>query len=560
MKNTRGTGRRAWLALPLLASIAMACSTNEHALAGQKSEKGERSEGAEKADTAASLLTDTASGGVSEADIAALEAVPRVPFRDSCPAPNGAPRPGTVRCFAKLRTDEAGQRLAYAAPRGLGAQDLSEAYHVPSSGTRTGTIAIVDAYDNPNAEADLDVYRKQYGLPPCTTANGCFKKVNQNGAPSPLPAPDVGWGGEIALDLDVASAMCPACNLLLVEGDAPTLRDLGMAVNTAVRMGAAVVSNSYGGPELGDDSEGGVGSIEEADALYYSNHPGVGIFAASGDNAFEEGTSYPASGVNVIGIGGTRLVRSSTNPRGWVEGAWSRAGSGCSTHIAKPKWANDGPDCAKKTVADISAVGDPATGAAVYNSYGVPSGGSGWAIVGGTSAATPIVAAIFVLTGKAGYNGSFIWQNPKLFYDVTTGNNASRWFDAGLVCPRGSYLCNARVGFDGPTGWGSPNTALLLEAGGVGGSDGGGAAGLDAGAGKADAGVKKDAPTLADASTGTKNDSDPESKIAPAAKSESSGCSCVVVGKGKNAIPLSVVVAMIAMLVAARRRRSDRPI
>jgi len=509
-------------------------------------------------------------GGLSEADTAALNAVPEYPSRDVCPMMAHAP--GNVRCFAKIRTDESGSIAAYATPRGLGPSDLMAAYNVPSSGTKAGTIAIVDAYDNPKAESDLAKYRAQYGLPACTTANGCFNKVNQNGDASPLPAADPGWATEIALDLDMASALCPACKILLIEGENPTLRDLGIAVNTAVRMGAAVVSNSYGGGEVGDDVDGGVATIEEADSLYYSSHPGVGIFASSGDNGYAEGTSYPASGANVIGVGGTRLT-TSESARGWAEAAWAGAGSGCSTHIAKPPWANDGPDCAKKTVADISAVADPATGVASYNTYG----GGGWTVIGGTSAAAPIVAAIFVLAGKAASGGAFIWQNGTLFYDVTAGNNGSGTPDGGVACTSGSdgsYLCNARDGFDGPTGWGTPNAASLLAASGGDPWDGGTPSG-DSGGAPSDGGsdgplvdAARDAETEPplDASRGDgANDDSGSERIADSATNDGSGCSLAAARSprenGAQSMrsngALAAALAVIGAL-ATRRRRSAK--
>src|SRR5438034_407125 len=157
---------------------------------------------------------------------------------------------GEARCHAWVQVDASGAPQPTITPSGYGPADLQSAYNLAAASANNGvgqTIAIVDAFDDPRAESDLAVYRSQFGLPPCTTANGCFRKVNQNGASSPLPASDVGWGQEIALDLDMASAICPSCKILLVEATSPTIGNLGTAVNTAVALGANVVSNSYGG-------------------------------------------------------------------------------------------------------------------------------------------------------------------------------------------------------------------------------------------------------------------------------------------------------------------------
>jgi len=173
---------------------------------------------------------------------------------------------------------------------------LQSAYEIPAGGT--GTVAIVDAQDDPNAESDLAVYRAKFGLPACTTANGCFKKVNQNGAASPLPTGDTGWGGEISLDLDMVSAACPSCKIILVEASSASNDDLGTAVNTAAAMGASAISNSYGGGEFSGETS--------YDGEYY-NHPGILITASSGDGSY--GVEYPAAGEYVLIHVGYALAR-----------------------------------------------------------------------------------------------------------------------------------------------------------------------------------------------------------------------------------------------------------
>jgi len=346
---------------------------------------------------------------------------------------------GHMRCHAWVRVNDlTGEVQPFVTPSGFGPVDLASAYQLPATGGANMTIAIVDAMDNPNAESDLGVYRAQFGLPPCTTANGCFRKVNQNGASSPLPASDVGWGQEIALDLDMASAICPSCKILLVEATSPTIGNLGTAVNTAVALGANVVSNSYGGGESSSDP----GTTNQ-----FFNHPGVLITASSGDGGF--GVEYPAAATTVLAVGGTHLVRN-TSARGWTETAWSGAGSGCSRFETKPSWQHDS-GCARRTVADVSAVADPNTGVAVYDSFG-SAGQTGWLVFGGTSVAAPVVASIFALTGHASATPQYPYSNSPQFFDAVGGSN-------GSCSP--SYLCTAVAGYDGPTGIGSPNGSAM---------------------------------------------------------------------------------------------------
>ncbi|MFI5042150.1 MAG: fibronectin type III domain-containing protein, partial [Acidimicrobiales bacterium] len=292
-------------------------------------------------------------------------------------------------------------------------------------------MAIIDAFDSPTAAADLATYRSQFGLPACPTSTGCFRKVDQNGGTN-FPGTDSGWSVEIALDIEMVSAICPACSILLVEANSPSSDDLGPAVNTAVRMGAAFVSNSYGGSEVaGEDS---------IDARYF-DHPGVVITASSGDAGY--GVLFPAASPHVIAVGGTTLSRAA-NARGWVETAWSGAGSGCSAYEPKPAWQQD-TGCPNRTVADVAAVADPATGVALY-----AASAGGWVVVGGTSAGSPIVAAAYALAGHPAA-GTYPAVYPYVrsgSYDVTSGSTGS--------CGS-TYLCTATTGYDGPTGLGTPN-------------------------------------------------------------------------------------------------------
>jgi subtilase family serine protease len=344
---------------------------------------------------------------------------------------------GQASCHAIVRTDVTPLKGASpnATPSGYGPADLQSAYKLPSATAGAGqTIAIVDAYDAPTAEADLAVYRSQFGLSACTTANGCFRKVDQNGGTS-YPRKDGGWAQEISLDLDMASAICPNCNILLVEAKTSSFANLGAAVNTAARLGANVISNSYGGSDASDANYGS-----------YYNHPGIAVTVSSGDNGY--GAEYPASSHYVTAVGGTSLTKS-TNTRGWNETVWSGAGSGCSAYnAALTGQASVGTGCAKRAVADVSAVADPNTGVAVYDSTAFQ-GYSGWMVFGGTSVSAPVIAGVYALAGNtAGIDNNYPYSHASSLFDVTSGSNGS--------CPTTQW-CNARTGWDGPTGLGTPN-------------------------------------------------------------------------------------------------------
>ncbi|MEY9928022.1 subtilase family serine protease [Catenulispora sp. GP43] len=364
-----------------------------------------------------------------------------------------AAKPGFDRCFAQARTDVhepahigrvgAANAAAATLPAGFGPADLHSAYNLPSTGGANQTVAIVDAGDDPTAEADLAVYRSTYGLSACTTANGCFTKVNEQGTTTPVPA-DQGWGVEIALDLDMVSAACPQCKILLVEADQATGDDLGKSVDTAVKLGATEVSNSYGATES---------SVTPADTAYYT-HPGVAIVASSGDSGYGI-PAEPAVFSSVISVGGTSLTKA-TNTRGWSETAWQGAGSGCSAWVDKPTWQTDA-NCPGRMVADVAADADPQTGPAIYvtdtpDLEGLP---SGWNVVGGTSASSPFIAGVIALAGNpAKYNNASAFYAPGAkagLNDVVSGNNVT-FQDCG-----GDYQCNAVTGYDGPTGIGTPN-------------------------------------------------------------------------------------------------------
>ena len=358
--------------------------------------------------------------------------------------------PGHFTCFAQRRADLGFRTRVAGAPAGYGPADLQAAYKLPSASSGQGQrIYVVDAYDDPTAEADLAVYRQQFGLPPCTTANGCFQKLNQDGLPSPLPGPSRSWSGEISLDLDSVSAVCPNCGITLIEADSAST-DLLAATKTADRLGAKFVSLSWGGPESAD--------LAELDSTYF-NPRGVVYAASTGDSDYDAGVSYPASSEATTAVGGTTLTRDDS-ARGWTETVWNSfpgdgTGSGCSSLMAKPSWQSVIPAavCSQRAVADVSAVADPATGVAVYQT----TGGAGWAVYGGTSAAAPIVAATYALAGDpdpASRPASYPYGVTGNLNDVVQGNN-------GDCTP--APLCTAQAGWDGPTGLGTPNGTQALK-------------------------------------------------------------------------------------------------
>src|SRR6266700_3291204 len=370
---------------------------------------------------------------------------------------------GKKSCFALKRNGMHAEAAAVSpdaipAGYGYGPSQLQSAYNLTSASASDGagrTIAIVDAYDDANAASDLAAYRSAAGLP----AVPSFKKVNQNGAASPLPsAPPSGddWTLEESLDLDMVSAACPLCNIVLVEATSDSGNGLYTAENSAANL-AGYVSNSWGSPESSSDTT--------YDSEYF-NHPGDVITASAGDSGY--GVEYPATSPNVVAVGGTSLSTASTS-RGWTESVWNTTtgsqgtGSGCSAYEPKPSWQtslNLPSGCSKRIDNDVAADADPNTGVAVYDTS---NGNGGWNEVGGTSASSPMVAAMFALGGNAGSNpAGDIYAHTSNFYDVTSGND-------GSCSP--AYLCTAETGYDGPTGIGTPNGISGLQSGTSSGGD-----------------------------------------------------------------------------------------
>jgi len=381
--------------------------------------------------------TDPNAASTDRASEEALDAIPQFPHTAVC-----ADASARFHCKARVRSITMNGKIQpdLGPNGGFGPTELKNAYKIDTTRNPGATIAIVDAFGYPNAESDLATYRSNFGLPPCTKANGCLKIVNDQGQTSPLPpapAANDDWTVEAALDLDMASAACPNCKLILVQATDDTSDSLFVSQQTAASLGATVISDSWGGSDPSPSTE----------EHFFQTTPSVGIFVSSGDSG-NTGSSpdYPSTSAFVTGVGGTSL-RTSTNSRGFTETAWSGAGSSCSTQIAKPSFQTNSA-CSHRAAADVSAVADPNTGVAVFNNG--PSS-SGWIVVGGTSASSPFVAGVFALYGKGNVGPSYSYANPSQFFDVTSGSNGT--------CT--SALCKAAAGWDGPTGNGTPNGTLL---------------------------------------------------------------------------------------------------
>jgi subtilase family serine protease len=352
------------------------------------------------------------------------------------------PAAGSAACNAYVRTSKVHRDSGTSTTSGYIPSQLQAAYGLTSASAADGssqTIAIVDAYNDPNAAADLAVYRAAYGLTACTVANGCLKIVSQTGSTTSLPSKNGGWAEEESLDLDMASAICPLCHIDLVEASSASYSNLGTAENEAATLGATVISNSWGGSES---------SSETSYDTSYFTHSGIIITASSGDSGY--GVEWPAASAKVVAVGGTSLSTAS-NTRGWTETAWSGAGAGCSSYESKltgQSLVTTG--CSKRAVADVSAVADPNTGVAVYDSYSYQ-GYVGWLEFGGTSVASPLVASVFALAGNessVSNNTLYNYEGGTAFNEVTSGSDGT--------CSV-TELCNAASPWGGPVGLGTPN-------------------------------------------------------------------------------------------------------
>ncbi|GAC1300239.1 MAG: hypothetical protein NVSMB19_06450 [Vulcanimicrobiaceae bacterium] len=364
--------------------------------------------------------------------------------------------PERASCFATFRRESALTALFPDAVNGLTPADLSSLYAYPAPGQQGAmgsnqTIAVVVAGDYAAAESDLAVYRTKFGLPPCTVANGCFRKVGAGATltASPIGAPAsvsalptspgaLGWAAETDIDLDVVSAVCPNCRIVLAEAVTDSIADLSAAVSAGVAANATIVNASYGAPEYSGDVQY---------ASIYGNSKNVKVVAAAGDWGY--GVYYPASDNNVIAVGGTSLSLVGSTV---TETVWSKSSSGCSGFFTKKDYQTaPASGCQMRNVVDVAAVADPLTGVAVYNSTLFGTSG-GWAIFGGTSVSAPIVAAMYALSGMTTNEDAGtkrMYAHAAGFLPVTSGSN-------GTCTPL--YLCVAgpTAAYNGPAGLGIP--------------------------------------------------------------------------------------------------------
>ena len=483
----------------------------------------------------AGVLATALCGALAGEASAATAPLPRSSYgvRAAC----AEPAPGSAGCLAlqlvpltaqaRARThplgitrSTAGRALSAAAGGyGLRPQDLHTAYQLPTTAVSQQTIALVDAYNDPTAEADLKAYDEEFSLPACTTANGCFSQVNQRGETGSPPFPAsvpileaareappgsetaeeaeeaTGWGLEISLDIEAAHATCQSCRILLVEANSPRFEDLEAAEASASRLGAQEVSNSWGGPERG---------LKESTVIASAfNRPGTVITASAGDTGYlswgaanPEARGYaefPASSPSVVAVGGTRL-RLGTGASWAAETVWNgngAGGGGCSVVFKAPPWQQNvagwsAVGCAgKRAVADVAADADPYSGIAVHDTSpecethweeGAVKHVDHWCTVGGTSLASPLVAAVYALAGGAGgvsYPARSLYRNsagaPGSLHDITVGSNgacATPFEEPSMLssCTASAEaqsctshaVCLAGSGYDGPTGVGTP--------------------------------------------------------------------------------------------------------
>ncbi|WP_265558919.1 S53 family peptidase [Streptomyces hygroscopicus] len=349
-----------------------------------------------------------------------------------CPQPSDQSH---TACLAMMRTDvkpvpslPQGRN-----PAGLGPSDIRSAYNLFGRHGEGRTVAITVAFHDPHLESDLAVYRRRFSLPPCTKANGCLRVVNQRGGTVLPSAVDPVWSFEESIDVDTVSAACSDCHILVVENDSALFSDQIAGIDQAVALGTKFINSSWFVPET---------SIERDFDFHFSGHPGVAFTFASGDTGGVP--VYRSVSPYVTSVGGTTLSRAN-NRRGWAETAWSGTGCGCSRYEPKPPFQHDTICPAKRTTVDVSAVADPATGLAVYDSVPINSGASGWFIAGGTSVSSPLLAAMYALAGNPApgtYPNSYPYARPQAFNDIITGH-------------AGPY--SAGPGYDAPTGIGTPD-------------------------------------------------------------------------------------------------------
>jgi subtilase family serine protease len=391
---------RCLLVAAALALIASGCSS---APGGGDSALPVHAAAVHPADSASGLPGDSATGLPGDS----ATGLPGASFACS-PVPQNGEASCTIAINVNIAPTGNPNAPASSLP-GYHPADLIAAYNLPAQNAG-GTVAIVDAYDDPAAEADLGVYRATFGLPACTSGNGCFSKLNESGQSANYPAENTSWAQEIALDLDMVSAACPNCRIVLVEANSASIDDLGASVDTAAALHPLAISNSYYAAEWNG---------ETAEDTHY-RHPGVAITVSAGD---QPSPFYPAASPYVTSVGGTSLSLSS----GRSEVAWAYGGRGCSAYEAKPSWqASTG--CSMRSTVDVAAVADPQTGVAMFDSLS-----GGWLVAGGTSVGSPLLAASYALAANP-QSAAYSYAHAGSFYDIGSAGYAAA---TGLGSPDG---------------------------------------------------------------------------------------------------------------------------
>ena len=337
------------------------------------------------------------------------------------------PAPGFSTCLAVAVAGTDGKALTSSRPlAGFTPTDVQAAYNLTGLTSGGATVAIVDAYGYAPLAADLKLYRSTYGLPPCTTGSGCLTIMDQDGGHN-LPPDNAEWDVEQALDVDAVSATCPDCKIIMVQAKTSSGANLGIAVDQAAKHHVVAISNSY----IGRDHTN----------MPNYDHPGIAITAGTGDRGYVSG-QYPADDSHVVAISGTSVTKDGSK-RGYSESAWAGTGSGCAKKNKAPAWQQAAKTtCDTRAMGDVSAAANPGAGGLVICYLGR------FEQVGGTSEATPIIAAVYALSGDTtGYPARIPYKKSKHLYDITTGSNGS--------C--GVPLCQARRGWDGVAGVGTPN-------------------------------------------------------------------------------------------------------
>ncbi len=366
---------------------------------------------------------------------------PGTHYKPLCPAPDERGR----RCFGEVLVDANEKPItdATSPPGGWTAPELEAAYGVPTTGGPNTVIATYIGSHYTNAESDVATYRAKFGLPPCTSANGCFMQIDSDtGSTTDFSGlTDDGCGGtlgEESLDVTMLQAGCPSCKILILEGN-----DNASAMAQAVSHGAVSMSMSWGySPESESDCQ-----------QTWIPPAGLAFFGASGDSGYTATPGEPAGCTTVVAVGWTQLATDSST-RGYADtlpSGWGSAG-GCDAAQTKGSWEKD-PSCSSRMVSDISANGD---NVAVYCTS--PAGSANWEVTGGSSASSPFTTALLASFGITGgsFDPAWLYANEAKFWDVTSGGPV-----AG--CPSGSpdYFCNAVTGYDGPTGVGTPYGPML---------------------------------------------------------------------------------------------------